>query len=182
MVIFLSTCSIAFGSGWHDYQMEIGDGYSLFRNNSMDVGIGKKDNSIILFPMDYEGIGPVTSYQISVAYILTKNKGRKDRNLFEGDTSEEIDNNKDFFFILQKKDNGVFGPYKEIEFEKVAKEKGIEIKEWIIPKNPNYWRPLLGNLMFIALSIPILMIRFFYITIPLLFFIGWIIFNKLKKA
>ena len=182
IILVLLTCSIALATGWHDYILEIDDGYIFFRNNSLDVGIAEKDGNVILFPQDYYNIGPVVRYQITTEYILTKNKGSKDRNLFEGDDFKEIDHSKNFFFIIQKSDNSILGPYKEIEFKNVAKEKNIEIKEWIVPKNSNYWRPFWGDLIFIAFSFLILMIKFFYITIPLLFCIGLIVYKKIKKA
>ena len=81
----------AHASGWNDYSLDIGDGYMVFRANSMEVSIGQTSGSLILYPQDYIGVGPVIAYDIKTEFILTKNAGRAPRNLFENDTFENID-------------------------------------------------------------------------------------------
>ena len=93
LLLLLSGANL-YASGWNDYELDIGDGYSVFRMNSMDVCIGTKGGSLILYPSDYKHVGPVIDYQMLEKYILTKNAGVNPRNLFEGDTFEDIDYTK----------------------------------------------------------------------------------------
>lgn len=169
-------------SGWNDYSLDIGDGYMVFRANSMDVCIGRTDGRLILYPQNYHAkVGPVIAYDMKNEFILTKNAGRVPRNLFEGDTFENVDYGKEWYFLIPKATNEPLGPYTKIAFFEVLKEKGIQNVEWIRPKNPNFWTPLLGSLMFIAIAIPILAIKFFYVSIPLLILIFFGIMRLIKN-
>ena len=52
---FLLFSSSLLATGWNDYSLDIGDGYMVFRANSMDVSIGKvAGEGLILYPDDYE--------------------------------------------------------------------------------------------------------------------------------
>ena len=172
-------CGILRASGWNDYRLSIGDGYTIFRSNSLDISVGKENGWLILYPQDYEGVGPVRAYQIKEDYILTKNAGRYPRNLFEEDTFEEIDYEREFFFLIPKSTDEPLGPFTGEAFAEVLKEKGIENEKWIRPENPNFWTPLLGSLMFLGISIPFLAIRYFYVTIPMIILVIWA-YRKLR--
>jgi hypothetical protein len=167
--------------GWNDYSLDIGDGYMVFRANSMDVCIGQAGGSIILYPQDYAEVGPVVAYEVKNEYILTKNAGRIPRNLFEGDTFENVDYGKEWYFVIPKATDEPLGPYAKADFLDVLKEKGIQNVDWVEPKNPNFWTPLFGSLMFIAIAIPILAIKYFYISIPMVALLVWGIIRLLKK-
>ena len=168
-------------SGWNDYSLDIGDGYMVFRANSMDVCIGQAGGSIILYPQDYAEVGPVVAYEVKNEYILTKNAGRVPRNLFEGDTSENVDYGKEWYFVIPKATDEPLGPYAKADFLDVLKEKGIQNVDWVEPKNPNFWTPLLGGLFFLVVAIPILTIKYFYISIPLVICVVWAIRRFLKR-
>jgi uncharacterized membrane protein len=77
------------------------------------------------------------------------------------------------------------GPFAKDAFLSFLGDKGISDVEWIKPKNPNFWTPFLGSLMFIAIAIPILTIKFFYISIPLIILTVWgikcLLKNKCRK-
>jgi uncharacterized membrane protein len=168
-------------SGWNDYNLDIGDGYMVFRANSMDVCIGQTGGSLILYPQDYAEVGPVIAYDMRTDFILTKNAGRIPRNLFEGDTFENVDYEKEWHFLIPKATNEPLGPFTETVFLNVLEEKGIQNIEWVRPRNPNFWTPLLGGLMFIAIAIPILAIKYFYISVPLIALLVLGIIRLLKK-
>ena len=55
-------------SGWHDYTLRIGDGYTVFRANSMDICISTERGYGILCPREDENVGPVTAYQMLGIY------------------------------------------------------------------------------------------------------------------
>jgi len=179
LFLFLLSFINCFSSGWNDYSLEIGDGYSIFRANNMDVCISNVHGNIILHPDIAENVGPVSKYMTTKTHIFTKNLGRIPRNLFEGDTFENIDPSKEFFFMIIKKTDRVVGPFSKEEFNSQKEVIKLKYLDWKTPKNPNVGLPIYGSLMFILISIPILMIKFFWITIP--FFIGLILFIKYIK-
>ena len=161
--VLISACS-CLASGWNDFRLDIGDGYTVYRANSMDVGIGKA-GSLILYPRDDDNVGPVVGYITTPEYILTKNLGKTPRNLFESDTAE-VDASQEFFFVIAKGTDELHGPFSEDEFAKRPEVINLGQLDWQIPKNPNFWRPLLGSLWFLAFAIPFLAIKFFWITVP----------------
>ena len=182
IVLFhLSVLTFLHASGWHDYKLSIDDGYGVFRANTLDISIGIKGGGLILFPRDYAGVGPVQSYYVSPEYILVKNAGRHPRNFFEGDTGEEIDYGKEYFFIIRKSDDQVMGPYSAEEFKQETERINLYNISWIKPKNPNFWRPFLGDLIFISIALPILAIKFFYITIPIVVLVVWWILKVVRS-
>ena len=174
-------CGFLQASGWNDFRLDIGDGYTVFRANSLDVSIGKEGDGIILWPLAYDSLGPVVGYQTKENYILAKTAGRTPRNNFEGDTFEEVDYGREFFFLIPKATDEPLGPFTEEVFAAVLKEKGIENEKWTRPVNPNFWTPLLGSLMFLVIAIPFLAIRYFYITIPIIILAIWA-FRKLRTG
>lgn len=78
------------GQGWADYDYTIGNGYTLFRANSMDVCV-TRGNSVVVFGDTQNGAGPIVQYAVTPTHIYTRHAGRKLRNLFPGDTFEDID-------------------------------------------------------------------------------------------
>ncbi len=180
ILTFLLSASVCFASGWHDYTLDIGDGYNVFRANSMDVCIGKANGRLILYPNDHDNVGPVVRYIVTPDYVLTKNLGRKPRNLFEGDTFQNVDSSQEHFFVIAKVNDEVSGPYSEEEFLQRPEVASLGQLDWQIPTNPNRLTPLLGNIMFIAFSIPFLAIGYFWITIPLI--IGTVLLIRYIKT
>ena len=178
-LIFMSDSIHA--SGWNDYSLDIGDGYAIFRSNSRDVSIGRTSGSLIRYPQMRAEVGPVVAYAMMDEFILTKNAGRAPRNHFESDTFEKADYGKEWYFLIPKATDKPLGPYTKTAFFDVLGERGIQNVEWLEPKNPNFWSPLLGNLMFMAIVILIPAIKFFYISIPLLILAFWGIMRLLKK-
>lgn len=166
-LVLIFFTSIGFASGWNDFTLDIGDGYNIVRCNSMDVCIGKADMSLILYPEKYSNVGPVVYYFTTPKFIFTKNLGRKPRNLFQGDTFEDIDSSQEFFFIISKGTDEIAGPLSASQFAGRPEVADIASLNWQAPKNPNIAIPLFGSLMFLVISVPILAIKFFWITIPL---------------
>lgn len=170
-LIFLS--GTLYASGWNDYSLEIGDGYTVFRANSLDVCIGRTGGSLILYPKDYDKVGPVVAYEMKNNYILTKNAGRVPRNLFEDDTFENVDYEMEWYFVIPKATDEPLGPFTKDVFLATLGEKGIQNSGWTKPKNPNFWTPIFGSLIFLVIAIPILAIKYFYISVPLIILIFW---------
>jgi len=177
----LLSASVCLASGWNDFTLDIGDGYTVVRCNSMDVCIGKSDHSLILYPRNHDKVGPVVRYISTPNYILTKNLGRTPRNLFEGDTFQNVDPSQEHFFVIVKANDEVLGPFSEEDFSKRPEVASLGKLDWQIPKNPNFWLPLFGSLMFLAIAIPILAIKFFWITIPLIIGVILLIRHMTKR-
>ncbi|MBN2643101.1 MAG: hypothetical protein JXR78_15720 [Victivallales bacterium] len=168
ILAILLSASVCLASGWNDFSLDIGDGYNVFRANSMDVCIGRADGSLILYPRDHDEVGPVVRYIVTPDYILTKNLGRTPRNLFEGDTFQDVDPSQEYFFIIAKANDEVHGPFSADEFSERPEIANLGELDWQIPKNPNFWLPIFGSLMFLAIATPILAIKFLWITIPVI--------------
>jgi hypothetical protein len=181
ILLILLSASVCLASGWNDFTLDIGDGYNVFRANSLDVCIGRADGSLILSPRDHDKVGPIVNYISTPDYILTKNLGRTPRKLFEGDTFQEVDPSHVYFFVIVKANDEVRGPFSTDEFSQRPEVASLGQLDWQIPKNPNFWTPLLGNLMFLAFAIPILAIKFFWITIPLIIAMALLIRHVIKK-
>lgn len=181
MLVILLSASVCLASGWHDYTLDIGDGYIVFRANSMDVCIGRAGGSLILCPRDHDKVGPVVNYINTPDYILTMNLGRTPRNLFAGDTLEDVDSSQVLFFVIVKANDEVRGPFLADEFSQRTEVIGLGQLDWQTPENPDFWTPLLGNLMFLAFIIRILAIEFFWITIPLIVAMALLIRSVIKK-
>jgi hypothetical protein len=160
--------SPSFASGWHDFELDIGDGFSIIRANSLDVVLANSDGIIIHGPYDYEDVGPIIAYSMSGDYIYTKNVGRYKRNLFEGDTFEEVDYGKEFYFIVNKKSESIDGPLTETQFNLMHQELGGFKVKWEKPRNPNFLLPLIGDLMFLVFSFFILAGEYYYVSLPML--------------
>jgi hypothetical protein len=140
----LTISSASNAIGWGDYELDIGDGYSIVKCNSDDINVSRKGHGIILFSMDYNDIGPVDTYYATKQFVFTKNLGRKKRNLFQGDTLEEADVSNNFYFIISKGDDKVIGPLSEFEFKNHPNVTNTSSIRWRRPHNPLIWLPFYG--------------------------------------
>jgi hypothetical protein len=164
-ILLISLTNIS-AAGWSDYELDIGDGYSIIRSNDVDVDIGKKNGSLIEIPDMGKNVGPIVKYITTPKYIFTKNLGRKKRNAYKGDTLENVDTTKVFYFIIVKKSNNVIGPFSKKEFLKRQEVSSQSKLDWKTPANPNLFIPLIGTILFILIAIPVLLIKYYWITIP----------------
>ena len=176
---FLLQAPVCLATGWNDYELDIGDGYSIFRANSDDVYL-VKGNRPLFHQNDFGEVGRIFQYYHGKDYIFTKNYGRKPRNLFKGDTLEESDLSKEFYFIIIKESDNVTGPLSESEFMQHPIVKQMEVIKWKKPRNPNVILPLFGSIIFLFYLITILLVKYFWIFIPLLILVGIITINRRK--
>ena len=153
-------------SGWNDYSLDIGDGFRIVRVNSFDKGLDGP-NQIHIFHRKYPKIGPLVKYYKDPNYIFVKTIGWKYRDLFEGDTFKESDSSKEYYFIVSIEESLTKGPLNQQQFDIELKNIGFSSIDWIKPKNPNFWTPLLGTLMFLAYAIPFLFVKFWFWTVPI---------------
>ena len=168
------------GSGWNDYNLDIGDGYSIFRANTFEVVLAH-NIEIIVSNHKYSEIGPITHYYKNGESIFLKTAGWEFRNRFKGASFKNIDRTKDYYFIVNIESKKIKGPFKLPEFNQNIEVKMATDFKWIEPKNPNFWTPLLGNIYFILLSILILPIKVWYISIPIIIVVCWIAYWRFKQ-
>ncbi len=180
-LIFFAFVPVIHAQGWLDYKLEIGDGYAIWRNNSMDISVANSTDTLLIGPGENDAIGPVVEYSTTERFIFTKNLGKKPRNLFTADTLQEVDIAQEFYFILIKGPDTVIGPLTQQEFESRPEVQSISPIKWKSPENPNFWLPVLGTLYFLLLVIPFLVIKYFWITIPTVAVICFMIRRQRKK-
>lgn len=171
---------VLLGSGWNDYKLDIGDGYSILRANSFEVVLMHNMN-IIISNYEYRDIGPITHYYKNDESIFLKTAGWEYRNRYKGDSFKNIDQTITYYFIVNIETKQVDGPLDISDFkENIAVNKAGKI-EWMKPKNPNFWTPLIGNMLFILVSLIILPVRVWYISIPVILVYGWFVYTQRKK-
>jgi hypothetical protein len=176
----LLIASASYATGWNDFELDIGDGYNIYRANSFDVGIAHS-NHVLIGSGDYSVIGPVYGYYVTNDLIFARAYGNKKRNHFEGDTYKLADYSNQYYFILRKGVDEITGPLSLKNFQKDPIVQNHSPILWIPPRNPNVLLPLFGSLMFLAFAIPILAIKYFWVTIPLLAIITLLIRHSWKK-
>lgn len=170
-IILLDPIS-AWATGWNDYELPLQGGYSIFRANSLEVTL-LRDRRTIVSHFDFPEIGPITDYFQDGDTIFLRTAGAKDRKLFDGDTFKDVDLTKTFYFVVTGSDPTVYGPLNEQHFlahELVRYKLPIN---WQIPRNPNFWTPLFGASLFIIIAIPMLYIKFWYVTLPVTSLLVW---------
>ncbi|WP_153559504.1 hypothetical protein, partial [Roseimaritima sediminicola] len=137
LLILAAWLNVAGASGWNDYQLTIDPGYKICRANSLDVCLGHSDGQLIYVPSDYAQTGPINAYNVTPTHIFLHTHGRTPRNLFEGDTFENVDPSQQFFFVLDKSDDRLTGPFTIAEFQKQPGVPAEENLQWTEPRNPN---------------------------------------------
>jgi len=180
MAIVAASIDGADASGWHDYELSIDPAYKIYRCNSLDVCLGHNDGSLIYVPDNHAETGPIVAYNVTSTHIFLRTLGRSPRNLFKGDTFEEIDSCRQFFFVLDKSNDDLAGPFSLADFQAHPVVASLGDIEWIEPRNPNVAMPLIGNLVFLVYSVIIL-------GWPVLFLVAvmavaWFAFRSRKRG
>jgi hypothetical protein len=154
-VIAICCTKAASAAGWHDYELPIDPDFKIVRANELDVVLCHHDRTV-LAPRSHVGVGPICAYAVTPTYIFSRHYGRSPRNLFAGDTYENVDMTRHFFFVTIKSGADVQGPFDEQAFLNHSAVKAVAPIQWIEPKNPNIAAPLLGSFYFLAVSVLVL--------------------------
>ena len=172
----------ASASGWHDYKLALEQGYAIVRANAFDVMLTRND-AIVISHDDFPQIGPITHYAQQGKTLFVRAAGWRARHLFDGDTFKEVDTTQRFYFIVTGETPSVEGPLNEATFNAHNLVMASSPIPWIYPKNPHFWRPLCGDLAFVALSIPLLYVKYALGTVPVtLLLIGLLVRRqKMRK-
>lgn len=129
---FFASSSV-FATGWNDYELDIGDGFHIVRCNSLDVCLADSSNQLIYHPEKFDSSGPINAYSVSPNAILLRTYGRTPRNLFAGDTFENVDTRKEYFFVYDRSTQSLSNPLSANDPLLV----GFGSINWTRPKNPN---------------------------------------------
>lgn len=147
ILVFASRSGIA--SGWTDFELDVDDGYRIIRANDLDVGLwGESNSNSIYHPRDQPDTGPVSHFYVTGSHIFLKTWGRSPRNLFEGDTFEDVDQSREFFFVYDKVSDNLSRPLSQDEFVRHDAVIDEEAFHWTSVKNPNVLVPLIGLFLF----------------------------------
>ena len=152
MCVVVASVRSVCASGWHDYALQIDPAYEIVRCNSLEVCLDRKNGPLVYVPEDHPRAGPIVGYNVTWSHIFLRTLGRSPRNLFQGDTFEDVDSSVEFFFIVDKSNDKLTGPMSLEEFQSHPIVADQETIKWTKPRNPNIIVPLIGNLMFLAAS------------------------------
>lgn len=170
--------SLAWATGWHDFELELDDGYAIVRANVFDVML-THDKAILISHHDFPQIGPITQYAQQGHTLFVRAAGWRARHLFEGDTFKEMDLTQHFYFVVTGEPPSIEGPLNDTAFNAHQLVVASAPIRWLRPKNPQFWRPLLGTLAFVALAIPMLYVKYALVTVPVtLLLIGLLIMRR----
>lgn len=148
VLILLLPISLAFASGWNDYSLEIAPGFFVYRMNSFQICLGRPDGKLLICPEDYPGlVGPLSQYAVTENLIMTRHMGVRPNE--SNPTVPEGDPQKEYYFAVGRADHRVTGPLTRAEWAGRALPS-LSSFEWVAPKNPNFWMPLVGNLTFLV--------------------------------
>lgn len=161
-----------------DYVLEIDPHYRIVRANSLDVSLVRADSaSLIYTPRDFPSAGPIVGYEVTPTHILLRTVGRKPRQLFAGDTFEDVDDSQEFYFLVDKADDRLTGPLTNTDFFNQAIVRQHGSPQWIAPTHP---RPEeLRELQWLVLGYGVVL---FGGPVLLLLFFGVLIWWILRRA
>jgi len=151
-LLILAFATPASASGWHDYSLKIAPGFSVERMNPFLVCLaGGPDDLLIVCPLDdVPTFGPLVEYAVTKDAIITKHLGAKpyqaNPSMWQGDPAKE------FFFLVQREDQKVIGPLSREAWD-ASGLPGLSSLHWTEPRNPNFWTPVVGDLLFMGLAI-----------------------------
>ena len=172
--------SFAWATGWLDYELDLDHGYSIVRANAFDIMLTHHE-AILISHYDFPQIGPITDYVQQGSTLFVRAAGWSARHLFEGDMFKEVDRTQQFYFIVTGETPTIEGPLNDAAFHAHPLVVASAPIAWRRPQNPHVWRPLLGTLLFVALSIPIVCMKYALVTVPVtLLLIGLLV--RRRKA
>lgn len=157
---------------WSNYDLAIGDGYSILKD--MDDSICRDGHGVVFSPGDYPGVSSgIEMYSATASYIFLQGR----RNASQGQVARKA------FFVLVKTDDLVIGPLSPDEFDSHPVVRTAGDLAWIEPKHPHAWRPF--ALLFLWLLVPsrlchVVSSPWFCVLITLAFMAAvlWVAFKK----
>jgi len=164
-------------SGWQDYELEIAPGFSVYRMNSFEVCLGSSEGQLLVCPSGFPDVGPIVGYAVTAESILTRHEGVRPHP--KNPTVPDGDPSKEFFFIVSRDTRAVTGPFDRGTLVSRSSALVDQIR-WVAPHNPNFWRPLLGDLIF--LSFTLLLFGWPIGVLVFLFLLGWWWLRRRRRA
>ncbi len=156
-------------SGWNDYELKIDPEYRIVRCNTLEVCLGRTNGgSLIYSPSQFAGTGPIVQYNVTPTHVFLHTLGRSPRNLFAGDTFENVDSTAEYFFILDKATDNLMGPMTAQEFSFHSLVKESDGMTWKVPANPHPEHARDGQVMFMGMTLLIFGLPVMLVSFPIL--------------
>ena len=133
--LLLITVPLVRAAGWSDFTRDIGDGYELSKMSSLEVCIGKQRGGLILCGRRGSDIGPVDAYLMTPDHIFARTWGRKPTTYSDGSVGETVDLEQQFYFVIEKQTDALFGPLSEAEFAQRPEVIAYGPLDWNPPTN-----------------------------------------------
>jgi hypothetical protein len=169
----------ATAAGWHDYALPIAPGFTIYRSNSFEVCLGEADGVILICPKENGLFGPIAAYAVTDAAILTKHFGvtRNERNpsIPEGDPTKE------FFFLTSRKDKQITGPLTADEWRQ-RRLASLAAVTWVEPRNPDFWFPLFGDMMFLGYLVIIVLYSWWPVALAVLAAVLLLLYRRKRSG
>ncbi len=180
LLALLLASSVAAAFGQHDYELDIGDGYSISRTSSLQVYLTKKGKGFLVGPKRTDGVGPVVGYFMTDRFVFAKTLGKRLRDELE--TVGEINYTKTYYFIVLKENDKVIGPLSETQFLDHPFVAGAKPVDWKVPSNPDVLLPLLFSLLIVASVLWLLAVKFYWISVPAVIAVVVIVFVEIRQG
>ena len=133
LIATITAAPNALASGWNDYQLDIGEGFSIVRCNTLDVCLADSSGLILYAPDNFDSTGPINGYSITPTAILLRTYGRVPRNKFPNDSFENVDTSRQFYLEYDRLSKKLSKPTNSVSA--LAEKHGMP--RWKSPKNPN---------------------------------------------
>jgi len=147
--------------------MSLPHGYDFVRCNSLETVVCRS-SAVVFSPLDYPDSGPIREYTADANRLYIRTVGRTPRNLFAGDTFENVDETQTFFFTVTRATDTVIGPLNEREF--TTQFGNLDSFSWKQPRHPMQYIVfgILGSCVLIPFALIGMLI--------------WLVFRKRKPA
>ena len=179
LLLLLMPLSASWATGWTDFKLDVGDGYSIYKASSMDVCLSKPYGPGVCGSKE-SGVGPVSKYINAPGYILTRNLGRMKVTNDNGDEYEQVDTSKQYYFVVNKTTDEVKGPLSESEFLARPEIVALAPLDWQHPTNPNGF-PGPITLLIVLVALVVLTIVALLLASPLIVIILLLVRRSRKR-
>ena len=169
LILFLSQC---FATGWNDYEINLKNGYSIFRSNSQDIQLAKTNGEHLIYSKLPFRVGNLMKYFIVDDYIFTINKKMA---IEENLSFNSLQKSNKVFCIINVKSSKIEIFEERNKFD--AKIKYISDKKikWVTIEDKRT-DSILGLILTTIFQFFILSIKYYWLTVGIFIIFGYLYF------